>query len=92
MNRNISIPETVLWRKDGNQVVLFDEERGEPYLLNETASRIWELCSNSMPVNEITAALMAEFEGDQQVIKTDTLTLLTLLEKKGLLRFSASVA
>ena len=85
-NMKVIIPETILWRKDGDQAVLFDEERGEPYLLNDTAARVWELCQHPVCVGEIINALAAEFEGETQTIKKETLDLLSRLEEKKLLR------
>jgi hypothetical protein len=80
------IPETILWRKDEEQAVLFDEERGEPYLLNDTATRVWELCQQGEKIGRIIEALLEEFEGDPSVIKKETHALLTNLQDKKLLR------
>lgn len=85
-NQKVVIPETILWRKDEGKVVVFDEERGEPYLLNETATRIWELCDRGEGIDKIIALLLEEFEGDPVVIEKETLTLLTTLQDKRLLR------
>ncbi len=84
-NQKAIIPETILWRKDDGRVVLFDEQTGEPYLLNETATRIWELCQEGKKISQIIELLLEEFEEEPAVIKDETCALLATLQDKNLL-------
>jgi hypothetical protein len=82
------IPETILWRKDDGKAVIFDEESGEPYLLNETGTRIWELCQRGIKIERIISMLTAEFDADPATIKKETYAMLTTLQDKNLLRLT----
>ena len=85
---NVRIPSQILWRKEDGEVVLFDEESGEPYLLNEIGARIWELCQQYGEVKEILRQLYKEYEGKETQIKEDCLRLLNELLQKNLLEES----
>jgi hypothetical protein len=84
------IPTNILWREEGGNTVLFNEADGEPYLLNETGSRIWELCHEGIAVEEILRLLSEEFDGDPAAIETEALALLQELAEKKLLELQAS--
>lgn len=74
--RKPSVPSNVLWREEEGNTVLFDEENGEPYLLNETGTRIWELCNEDVTVGEILSLLPLEFEGERTTIQKEALELI----------------
>jgi hypothetical protein len=82
------IPDNILWRKDDDKAVLFDEERGEPYLLNETATRIWELCHQGNKICRMLELLTEEFEGEPEIIRKETYAVLNSLIDKKLLRLA----
>lgn len=84
----VRIPPHILWRKENEDVVLFDEESGEPYLLNETGARIWELCQQYRGVKEILRQLYEEYGGQEAQIKEDCLRLLNELLERNLLEES----
>ncbi len=88
-HRKPSIPSNVLWREEEGNTVLFDEENGEPYLLNGTGSRIWELCNDDVTLGEILSLLPQEFEGDTAVIQKEALDLIQDLVEKKLLALSS---
>lgn len=79
------VPSNILWREEEGNTVLFDEENGEPYLLNETGTRIWELCNEEVTVAEILSLLPQEFEGDPATIREEALVLIQDLVDKKLL-------
>jgi hypothetical protein len=89
-HRKLSIPSNVLWREEDGNTVLFDEEKGEPYLLNETGSRIWELCNDDVTLGEILSLLPQEFEGDTAVIQKQAMDLIQDLVEKKLLELRPS--
>jgi len=84
----VIIPPRILWRKEDGEVVLFDEESGEPYLLNETGARIWELCQQYGEVREILRQLYEEYGEERAQIKEDCLQLLNELMERSLLKES----
>jgi hypothetical protein len=84
------VPPNILWREEDGNTVLFDEENGEPYLLNETGTRIWELCNDEVTVGDILSLLPQEFEGETAVIQEEALELIRDLVGKKLLELRPS--
>jgi len=84
----VKIPSRILWRKEDEEVVVFDEESGEPFLLNETGARIWELCQQHGKVKEVLRQLYEEYGGEETQIKEDCLQLLNELMERSLLKES----
>jgi PqqD family protein of HPr-rel-A system len=78
-----TIPEYILWRVEDENAVLFNEETGDPFLLNETGTRIFEHCTGGHTIAEIVDTLIEEYECDKAAIQEDVLeTLQELIEKK----------
>jgi hypothetical protein len=89
-NRKPLVPSNILWREEDGNTVLFNEEDGEPYLLNEAGTRIWELCNDEVPVDEILSLLPLEFEGNEAMIHKEALELINDLVEKKLLELRDS--
>jgi hypothetical protein len=81
------IPDSVLNRREGDVTVLFDEESGEPFLVNETGSRIFELTDGNRCVEDIVAEVAGEFGADMDVIMADCMEFLDTLAGKGMVRY-----
>jgi hypothetical protein len=65
--------ETVLFRKTDDEAVLFDEDRGEAYLLNETGYFLFERIDGRATVGELVAAAVAAFDGESRRITEEVL-------------------
>ena len=80
------IPEHVLWRVDQDRAVLFDEEEGNPYLLNRTATRIWQGLHQGKEVEALVRELAAAYPSvPEERIRSETHDLLRALRQRGLL-------
>jgi len=80
------IPERILWRVDEGRAVLFDEEEGSPYLLNRTATRIWEGIHQGKEVETLVRELASAYPAvPTEQIRAETLELLQALWERGLL-------
>jgi len=79
------IPANVLWREEKDRIVLFNEESGEPYLLNEIGADIWKLCAQEKTRAEIVSAMLEIYEGSQEQIARETQQFLSSLSKVGFL-------
>lgn len=55
------MPESVTWRKTGEEAVILDLETSEYYSLNDTGTFIWELAAAGKPLSSIAAVLSAEY-------------------------------
>ncbi len=49
--------EKILWREVDGSVVLFHEDTGRAFALNETAARVWKLCDGALSVRQVAARL-----------------------------------
>ena len=68
----------------GAETVILETERGTYFELDEVGSRIWELLQNPRAVDEIAAAVGAEFDVDEDRCREDVERLLAELHSRGL--------
>lgn len=76
---------TDLWHREQEGVYILDPHGGLIHRLNETASRMWELCDGSSDIATMAARLAAELGGTQAEAAAALTNLLGQLEKLGLL-------
>lgn len=69
----------VLFSQLDDELLAIDAQVGYCYSLNETAGRVWELISASMPVSAVCAQLRQEFAVDEATCLRETLALLQAL-------------
>ena len=74
----------VLYKRLGDEVVLFHLETDRFYELNGTAARFWELLHGVSDVAEIRKQMLKEFEVDPDQFTGETETLLALLREEDL--------
>lgn len=58
---------------DGEKVMM-DLEKGSYYMLNDVATRIWDIAQEPKSVSEIVAALLEEYEVDQSTCENQVIT------------------
>jgi pyrroloquinoline quinone biosynthesis protein D len=85
-------PAGRLRRQDGilaqgtqGQTVLLRLEDGGYYALDEVGAIIWELCDGQRGVEEIVAALCAEFDAPEETVRADALEFIGDLRRERLL-------
>ena len=61
----------VPWRVLDTEALVVNVKTGMLYPLNSVGTRIWELCDGERTLPEIVAALAAEFEADERIIRED---------------------
>ncbi len=69
----------------GDDVAILGLDRAEYYGLNPTGARIWELLQKPTRVRDIHAAIVEEFEVDEDTAREDLLALLGQLREAGLI-------
>ena len=84
---------TTAYRIIENQAfIIFVEDaltrQAKTHVLNETATRIWELADGTQPESEMTRRLSEEFEVSAETARGEVVALLEDLSKRGLLIFS----
>lgn len=75
------------WRREGNVILMLDENEGSIYELNITAAKAWELADGSNTLEEIASQIAREFEADLEEVKRDLVGLFQELEKRGYVYF-----
>lgn len=70
------------------EVVLMSIEKGAYFGLNKVLSRIWKLIETPITVNQLCAALMAEYEVDAEICQKDVIEALQTLAEKNLVAVS----
>lgn len=65
------VRKPVPWRTLDTEALVVDVKGGLLYPLNTVGARIWELCDGARSVDEIVAALAAEFEAPEATVRAD---------------------
>ena len=78
----------VIFRRLGDEIVLFHLETDRFYELNDSAARFWELLSEPDGRTGIHEKMMAEFEVDSDDLANETEALLASLKKENLISAS----
>ena len=77
--------EGAVSRLVGNELIIVLPEFGQVKVLNEVASRIWDLCDGMHPVNEIIQLICDEYVVDVEQAAKDVIGFLHLLFDKDLI-------
>lgn len=74
----------VIFRRLGDEIVLFHLETDRFYELNDTAARFWEMLSEPEGGTQIHEKMMAEFEVDSDDYAKEAEALVASLKKEDL--------
>lgn len=81
INKNLEIDDTDL---DGEKVMM-NLDKGEYFMMNEVGSRIWEIISEPINVEEIINTLRNEYEIDEETCKDTVIEFLGRLDHADLI-------
>ena len=77
------IRENILYRIENGKAVLLDAISGEPYILNETATKIWQYLDGKTELNKIIEQIVCDYQTDKKQIREEILQFLNeLIEKE----------
>lgn len=79
-----AIPERIVFKKVGEEMVLLDFERGIYYGLNPVGARVWEFLAEGKSTDEIVDLLTEEFDVERTDAKNDVEALMDDLAANGL--------
>lgn len=93
MSRVFRNPD-VLWRREAEEGAGSGEETvaailfsgGSMLSVNELGLEVWQLC-DGRTVGEMVAALLCEFDVEEEVLRDDVLNFLDSLQQKGFIRY-----
>jgi coenzyme PQQ biosynthesis protein PqqD len=75
----------ILAQEAQGQTVLLRMDDGGYYALDEVGAIIWDLCDGESAVADIIAALCAEFDAAEEVVRADVLEFIRDLRRERLL-------
>lgn len=75
---------TLSTNMDGETVIL-DITRGKYYGLDDVGARVWEILQSAQTLDQIKAAILEEYNVDEQQCETDLIELLTHLHQAELI-------
>jgi len=81
----VRVSSNQVYSQLGNEVAILELDRGVYYGLNDTGSFLWNLMQKPVRVNEMSAALVEEFEIDAETAEQDLLRVLADLRDAGLI-------
>lgn len=74
--------KAVIFKKEGDEGIIFNPEATEILVLNTTACFIWCLCDGAHSKEDMAQALLDNFDADHKNIVKDLDVFLTQLENK----------
>ena len=74
----------VLFKRLGDEMVLFNLDTDHFYELNGTAARFWELLSSGQEANQVNAHMLDEFVVEPEQLSREAEALLASLRKENL--------
>lgn len=83
--RIVKANPNVIFRRLGNEVVLFHLESDRFYELNGTAARFWELMNAGNDTDQISKQMLAEFAVEPEQLAREAETLLSSLRQEDLI-------
>jgi hypothetical protein len=83
--------DDVLWRVAGEAVVLLRPDGGDadPLTVTRPGGAVWTALTEARSVEELTAAMAEQYEGDHDRIRSDLRALLAELEARRFVRRTA---
>jgi hypothetical protein len=88
MDARMTVPETVVVRAVGDEVVLLDLAAGEYFGLDAVGARVWELLDCGKSLEEVVTVLLDEFDVTEIELRADVIALVSELVSRGLLEQS----
>jgi len=85
LEMKLTIPQQVISRQMGDEMVLLDLESGLYFGVDAVGQRIWEAFAEGRNVEEAVAVVVAEYEVDQARAQADVIAFVRNLVDRGLL-------
>jgi len=74
----------VICKRILNDIILYDESKGDFYMLNETSAKIWEWLKEGKGESEIIRLLMDEYEVSEDQVREDVSEVVRYLKEEEL--------
>lgn len=71
-----------------DEKVMMDMDKGEYYVLNEVASKIWDMIDKPLSIKDIVDVLLEEYDVDRKVCNESVIQFLVRLNNVGLINLN----
>ena len=85
LEMKLTIPEQVIFRQMGDEMVLLDLESGLYFGVDGVGQRIWETFAEGRNLEEAIAVVVAEYEVEEAQAQADVIAFVRNLVDRGLL-------
>jgi hypothetical protein len=92
LDTRVAAEDNVLSREIEGDTVLLSMTRSEYFGLNSTGTRVWQLLQHPCRLDEVCAAIAAEFDVDAAEVQRDVLTVVHDLVAHDLVRIVSDPA
>ena len=82
----ITIPDTVVHQQLGDEIVMLHLASGQYYGLDDVGSRLWVLLREHRSVGPVVAAMAAEYDVDESILRADVSRIVDELADAGLIQ------
>ncbi|MGC8786910.1 MAG: PqqD family peptide modification chaperone [Anaerolineae bacterium] len=86
LESKVTLGKEVLFRDLGGEAVFLNLQTGKYYGLDEVSTRIWALLTQYGEVKQVCAALLAEYDVNEERLQEDLLHFIDELVSHGLLQ------
>ena len=90
LSESISIPDDVLHRSLGDELVLLNIDSGRYFGLDSVGASMWHALDKADTMESACQALLAEFDVDEEELRSDLKRLVGDLSSHGLLNIASS--
>ena len=86
MGKYLTHSKEVVWRRIGDDIVIIKDGGISTYVLNKTASLIWEACDGYANIEKITSKICECFEVSYEEAYADVNATVNILTKANILK------
>jgi hypothetical protein len=84
MKEVIALDDNILFRRVAGEGVVVDQRRAEVMVVNEVGLRVLELIREKLSVEQIIAAVNAEFDAEPETVEADVLRFIDQITERGM--------
>ena len=84
----VTVSPDVIFQELKDEMVAADLNSGVYFAMNEVAAQMWKLLQKASSIDEVVAAMLDEYEIDEETLRSDVRALVSRLEERGLIRIN----
>jgi len=89
LDQKVTFAETVFAQEVDGEMVLLDMESENYFGLDEVGTSIWQAMQESETLKEVLAALLEQYEVEEEMLENDLFAFVGKLEESGLVKVTS---